>query len=849
MDEKYFPEKIEEKWQKRWADSGAFEAHDDDPRPKFYALEMLPYPSGFLHMGHVRNYAIGDALAWYKRLRGFNVLHPIGWDSFGQPAEQAAIKRGIQPREWTEENIEHMKGQMRRLGVSYDWRREIAAHRPDFYKWDQWFFLKMLERDLAYKRTSAVNWCPKEETVLSNEQSSGGVCWRCGTPVVKKEIDQWFLRITNYAEQLVADIDEIADGWPEKVLKRQRDWVGRSEGAYVDFRVKDHDDRVRVFTTRIDTIFGATAIVLAAEHPLLLKLLADSTLKDEVMQFTEKVKTARAIKTEDAAEEEEKLGMNTGRLAINPFNGELLPIWVANYVLMDYGSGAVMSVPAHDERDFEFAKKYTLPIRQVIAPIVHGQQGESGDITPGSDQSMDMKYAFTENGVLVNSGEWSGTLSRDAMREMAAYAEEKHFGGGAVTYRIRDWGISRQRFWGAPIPVVYCDNCGMVPVPEKDLPVMLPDKAEFTGTGESPLKSVAEFVNTSCPKCGQPATRETDTMDTFVDSSWYFFRYLDPDNKTMPFDPAIAAKWTPVDQYIGGDSHAVMHLIYTRFWTKVMRDLGLVKFNEPVKRLLTQGMVTNRVEGTNEWKAMSKSLGNGVDPDDMIEAFGADATRLFILFAAPVENELRWSETGIEGAVRFLRRVWTMVWRWRDHLKSQAESAPADFTDATRALRRKTHQTIARVTDDFEKLDLNTNVAALMELLNALSEFNAEPGKASAAEVFAVSEAIAALVIMLAPFSPHVAEEMWAGLGHEEGLLNSAAWPVADPELARKEELEIPVQVNGKLRSRVVVAPDISESELRTIALADAKVQSFIDGHEVVKVIVVPQRLVNVVVK
>jgi len=849
MDEKYFPEKIEEKWQKRWADSGAFEAHDDDPRPKFYALEMLPYPSGFLHMGHVRNYAIGDALAWYKRLRGFNVLHPIGWDSFGQPAEQAAIKRGIQPREWTEENIEHMKGQMRRLGVSYDWRREIAAHRPDFYKWDQWFFLKMLERDLAYKRTSAVNWCPKEETVLSNEQSSGGVCWRCGTPVVKKEIDQWFLRITNYAEQLVADIDEIADGWPEKVLKRQRDWVGRSEGAYVDFRVKDHDDRVRVFTTRIDTIFGATAIVLAAEHPLLLKLLADSTLKDEVMQFTEKVKTARAIKTEDAAEEEEKLGMNTGRLAINPFNGELLPIWVANYVLMDYGSGAVMSVPAHDERDFEFAKKYTLPIRQVIAPIVHGQQGESGDITPGSDQSMDMKYAFTENGVLVNSGEWSGTLSRDAMREMAAYAEEKHFGGGAVTYRIRDWGISRQRFWGAPIPVVYCDNCGMVPVPEKDLPVMLPDKAEFTGTGESPLKSVAEFVNTSCPKCGQPATRETDTMDTFVDSSWYFFRYLDPDNKTMPFDPAIAAKWTPVDQYIGGDSHAVMHLIYTRFWTKVMRDLGLVKFNEPVKRLLTQGMVTNRVEGTNEWKAMSKSLGNGVDPDDMIEAFGADATRLFILFAAPVENELRWSETGIEGAVRFLRRVWTMVWRWRDHLKTQAESAPADFTDATRALRRKTHQTIARVTDDFEKLDLNTNVAALMELLNALSEFNAEPGKASAAEVFAVSEAIAALVIMLAPFSPHVAEEMWAGLGHEEGLLNSAAWPVADPELARKEELEIPVQVNGKLRSRVVVAPDISESELRTIALADAKVQSFIDGHEVVKVIVVPQRLVNVVVK
>src|SRR6266851_1575972 len=718
MDEKYFPEAIEKKWQQRWEDTNAFEANTDDPRPKFYALEMLPYPSGFLHMGHVRNYSIGDALAWYKRLRGFNVLHPIGWDSFGQPAEQAAIKRGVQPREWTEQNIALMRGQFQRLGISYDWSREIAAHRPDYYKWDQWVFLKMLERGLAYKRRSAVNWCPKEETVLSNEQSSGGVCWRCGTAVTKKEIEQWFLRITKYAEELVADIKEIEAGWPAKVLKRQRDWVGRSEGAYVDFAVKDFGDRVRVFTTRIDTIFGATAIVLAAEHPLLPKLLEGSTLKDDVMQFAEKVKTARAIQTENADAEEEKLGMNTGRLAVNPFNGELLPIWVANYVLMDYGSGAVMSVPAHDERDFEFAKKYTLPIRQVIAPIVHGQQGESVDVSPGADQSMDMKHAFTEDGVLVNSGEWSGTLSQSAMREMADYAAAKKFGGGAVTYRIRDWGISRQRFWGAPIPVVYCDDCGMVPVPEKDLPVMLPDKAEFTGTGESPLKTVAEFVNTTCPKCGRPAKRETDTMDTFVDSSWYFFRYTDPQNQSAPFNPEIAAKWTPVDQYIGGDSHAVMHLIYTRFWNKVMRDLGLVKFNEPVKRLLTQGMVTNRVEGTNEWKAMSKSLGNGVDPDDMIEAFGADATRLFVLFAAPPENELRWSETGIEGAVRFLRRVWTMVYRWREALEARPApvSKPEDASDAARALRRKTHQTIARVTDDFEKLDLNTNVAALMEL-------------------------------------------------------------------------------------------------------------------------------------
>ena len=854
MDEKYFPEKIEEKWQKHWAETRAFEPRDDDARPKFYALEMLPYPSGFLHMGHVRNYSIGDALAWYKRLRGFNVMHPIGWDSFGQPAEQAAIKRGIQPRDWTEKNITHMKGQLQRLGISYDWSREIAAHRPDYYKWDQWFFLKMLDRGLAYKRTSAVNWCPNEQTVLSNEQSSGGICWRCGSAVVKKEIEQWFLRTTKYAEDLVADIKEIEAGWPEKVIKRQRDWVGRSEGAYVDFAVKDHDAKVRVFTTRIDTIFGATAIVVAAEHPLLTQVLEGSTLKDAVMQFAGKVKAARAIKTEDQSEEEEKLGMNTGLLAVNPFNGELLPIWVANYVLMDYGSGAVMSVPAHDERDFEFAQKYTLPIRQVIAPAIHGQQSEPADSAPGGDQSMEMKNAFVDYGVLVNSGEWSGKLSQAAIREMADWASEKNVGGGAVTYRIRDWGISRQRFWGSPIPVIYCPTCGMVPVPEKDLPVMLPDNAEFTGTGESPLKTVPEFVNTTCPKCGEAATRETDTMDTFVDSSWYFFRYLDPRNESAPFDPAIAAQWTPVDQYIGGDSHAVMHLIYTRFWTKVMRDLGLVKFNEPVKRLLTQGMVTNRVEGTDEWKAMSKSLGNGVDPDEMIQAFGADATRLFVLFAAPVENELRWSESGIEGAVRFLRRVWTMVYRWRGYAgvppaEHAGELRNEEFSDAARTLRRKTHQTIARVTNDFEKLDLNTNVAALMELSNALGEFNAAPAAATAADLFAVREAMEALVVMLAPFSPHVAEEMWQSLGHEGGLLKSAAWPLADAELARKDELEIPIQVNGKLRSRVIVAPDISESDLRALALADAKIQSFIDGQKIVKVIVVPQRLVNVVVK
>jgi len=862
MDEKYFPESIENKWQQRWEQTKAFQATDDDPRPKFYCLEMLPYPSGFLHMGHVRNYSLGDALAWYKRLQGFNVLHPIGWDSFGQPAEQAAIKRGVNPRDWTEENIALMRGQFKRLGISYDWSREIAAHRPDYYKWDQWFFLKMYERGLAYKKLSPVNWCPKEGTVLSNEQASGGVCWRCGALVEKRDLEQWFLRITEYAEQLVEHLKQIESGWPEKVLKRQRDWVGRSKGAYIDFAVKDSDKKIRVFTTRIDTIYGATAIVLSAEHPLLDELLKDSALKNEVIKFAQKVKTEK-MRPAASEDEEEKEGVNTGVLAINPFSGEKIPVWVANYVLMDYGTGAVMSVPAHDERDFEFAQKYSLSLRRVIERITHEQESIPHDPL-SEDQSIAMQHAFTDYGILVNSGNWSGKLSEEAIVEMARLAKEKGFGEEAVTYRIRDWGVSRQRFWGAPVPIVYCGNCGVVPVPEKDLPVQLPDHAEFTGSGESPLAGVADFVNTTCPKCGGEAKRDTDTMDTFVDSSWYFFRYCDPRNEAEPFSPDIARQWTPVDQYIGGDSHAVMHLIYTRFWTKFMRDIGLVSFDEPVKKLLTQGMVTNRVEGTDEWKAMSKSLGNGVDPDEMIAAFGADAARMFILFAAPVENELRWSETGIEGAVRFLRRVYTMVWRWHERL-SQRRATPAakqtadsleaggarrdEFSPAARALSRKTHQTIVHVTRDFEGLHLNTIVAALMELFNELSDFNAEPATASDADVFAVREALESLVVMLAPFSPHIAEQMWEELGHAGGLLNSARWPQADAELARSEELEIPIQVNGKLRSRLLVSPKVTEDELRNAALADEKIRSFIQGHAVVKVIVVPQRLVNVVVR
>src|SRR5215216_1573410 len=704
MDEKYFPEQIENKWQERWDEAGVFQMQTGDPREKFYCLEMLPYPSGFLHMGHVRNYAIGDALAWFKRLQGFNVMHPIGWDSFGQPAEQAAIKRGVNPRDWTEKNIAHMRGQLKRLGITYDWSREIAAHRPDYYKWDQWFFLKMLDHGLAYKKVSQVNWCPKEETVLSNEQSSGGICWRCGTQVEKRDLEQWFLRITDYAEQLVADIKQIEDGWPEKVLKRQSDWVGRSEGAYIDFGVKDSKQKIRVFTTRIDTIYGATAIVMSPEHPLLNELLEGSALKQDVEAFAQKVRSQRAA----GREEEEKEGVNTGVLAINPFSGESLPVWVANYVLMEYGTGAIMSVPAHDERDMEFAQKYSLPIRQVIAPVDHQHLDAEPPPTTAGDASAEIKQAFTDYGILINSGDWGAKLSEVVIPEMSAYAKQHGFGEPAVTYRIRDWGVSRQRFWGAPVPVVYCDKDGMVPVPYDQLPVVLPQSASFTGTGESPLAGVPEFVNTECPKCHGPARRDTDTMDTFVDSSWYFFRYCDPRNDEAPFDPNITKEWTPVDQYIGGDSHAVMHLIYTRFWTKFMRDIGLVNFDEPVKRLLTQGMVTNRIEGTDEWKAMSKSLGNGVDPDEMIQAFGADATRLFVLFAAPVENELRWSETGIEGAVRFLRRVYTMVWRWRERLSNPPAIAGGTdlvqvdgFTPEARTLRRKTHQTIAKITSDF----------------------------------------------------------------------------------------------------------------------------------------------------
>lgn len=897
MDDKYFAKKVEKKWQAKWTESGAFAAEIDVDRPKFFQLEMLPYPSGNLHMGHVRNYSVGDAIAWYKRLKGFNVMHPIGWDSFGQPAEDAAVKRGVNPRDWTEANIATMRGQLERLGLSYDWQRQMYAHRPDYYRWDQWFFLKMLEMGLAYKKKTQVNWCSTDQATLSNEQASGGLCWRCGNPVTKKEIEQWFLKTTAYADELLDGMEQIKDGWPDNVLKRQRDWIGRSTGAFVDFKVThsgeslfycprpkeessdvERTDSIRVFTTRIDTIYGANAIVVAAEHPV---------IQDNIDVFSEtvaeKVAFIRAenAKPKDHDAEIEKDGIDTGLKAINPFNGEELPVWVGNYVMMEYGTGAVMSVPAHDERDHDFAKKFGLPIKTVIEP---------------SDERAKVDAAFTEHGVMVNSGVWSGRSSREAKLEMAEFAAENGFGEAATTYRLRDWGISRQRYWGSPIPIIYCDGCGTVPVPFDQLPVELPADAPITGTGESPLAKVSEFVNVDCPTCGNAARRETDTMDTFVDSCWYYFRYCDPKNDLMPFDPSIAAYWTPVDQYIGGDDHAVMHLIYTRFWGKAMRDMGLLKGDEFITRLLTQGMVVGetffdessgkriyfqpdkvKVERDGKGKItsataisdddspnveplslkyaierMSKSKGNGVDPDEMVEIYGADASRLFVLFAAPIENELVWNEAGIEGAVRFLQRVWRLVHKWQGSLvQLNGEAGDAEIGDEFKKLRQKTHQTIKRVGDSFEGLQFNTPVAALMELANAVGEVKNNPATVTDTEASVVADSIRSLVLMLTPFAPHTAEELYSVIvGNDSGMLaNGAAFPEFNDGFARVDEIEIPIQINGKLRSRVMAAADADEVAVKELAFADEKVKELTDGKEIVKVIYVVGRLLNIVVK
>jgi leucyl-tRNA synthetase len=815
----YDPKTIEAKWQARWEEADVFRVDRADlTRPRFYDLEMLPYPSGRIHMGHVRNYSIGDAIARFRRMRGEQVLHVIGWDAFGLPAENAAIQNGAEPRAWTLANIETMRGQLARLGVGYDWSREIATCLPEYYRWNQWLFLRMLERDIAFRARRLLNWCASCATVLANEQVVAGRCWRCDNPVTRREFDQWFLRITEYAQELLDDIDGL-DGWPERVRAMQRNWIGRSEGARVRFRVDGSDLPIEVFTTRIDTIHGATALALALEHPAVASLVRGTAEEAAVGAFVAE-QASRSL-VDRFADTAEKLGVFTGRYAINPFSGARIPIWVANFVLMDVGTGAIMTVPAHDERDFAFASAYRLPIRSVVAPAA-GAPAEA---------------PFIDDGILHDSGAYDGLPSAVARERMTERARADGFGEKTITFRLKDWGISRQRYWGTPIPVVHCPKDGVVPVPDADLPVLLPDEAPLTGAGGSPLALVPGFVETTCPRCGGKARRETDTMDTFVDSSWYYFRYCDPRNATRPFDWEKAAPWFPVDLYIGGIEHATMHLIYTRFWTKVMRDLGLVTIDEPVRSLFTQGMVIK------DGAKMTKSKGNVVDPDQMIERFGADTTRLFSLFAAPPERDLEWSDAGIEGCHRFLGRL------WRTFDKARAVMPPAGALSPGAGgspLRRKTHQTVRRITDDLgPRMHLNTPVAAIMELLNAVTPIVTGPGL-DAAVAWSVREAFETMAKVLAPFAPHVAEELWEALGHPP-FVATASWPAADPALLVSDESLVVVQVNGKVRGKLTLPSGSVEQEVLAAARADQRIAGHLEGKTIVKTVFVPDRLLNVV--
>jgi leucyl-tRNA synthetase len=835
-DDRYDAQRIERKWFERWPQDGSlYAAEPDSAKPKYYALEMLPYPSGALHMGHVRNYSIGDALARYMWMNGYNVLHPMGWDAFGLPAENAAISAQTPPRDWTLRNIANMKAQMKRLGFAYDWSREVTTCLPEYYRWNQWFFLKLYEKGLAYRKKSKVNWCPKCATVLANEQVVGGCCWRHeDTLVEQRKLEQWFLRTTKYSEELLEGLDKL-EGWPEKVRTMQRNWIGRSAGTLVDFKLDGAADSpentITVFTTRVDTIFGATSIQLAPEHPLVTRMAKyNDPLRTQVEQLIAEQRKAKETGDIGAIE---KHGINIHHFAVNPYNGERLPIWVANYIVMDYGTGAIMSVPAHDERDFEFARKYALEVRLVIVP---NPDDPDETVTEPVPPFTDMK------GSLVNSGQFSGLACQDAIAQMSAYAEQHGFGKATVTYRLKDWGISRQRYWGTPIPMLYCEKDGIIPVPEKDLPVVLPENVDITLTGGSPLGRVPEFVNAICPKCGGPARRETDTMDTFVDSSWYFYRYTDPHNQHAPFDSKKASYWFPIDQYIGGVEHAILHLIYSRFWTKFMRDMGMVTNDEPAERLFTQGMIIKN------GAKMSKSLGNVVSPDEMVARYGADATRMYTLFATSPDRELDWQDEGVEGIQRFLSRLYRGVTD-----KAGPSVRPTDLVEnrrgpATRVLQRKLHQTIKRISHDFEgRWHFNTSISALMELNNLLSGMGQDisAGNIPPEDVAEVKKA---LVLLLAPFAPYLAHELWEMLG-EKGSLLKAPWPKFDPALAKEDEIEIPVQVNGKLRSVVVVPAGSSEETIREAALADAKIEALIAGKQIVKKIVVPGKLVNIVVR
>ena len=859
---RYNPAEIEPRWQERWASDPKLYAAEPPTsgKPKYYVLEMLPYPSGQLHMGHVRNYSIGDALARYKWMEGANVLHPMGWDAFGLPAENAALKNNTPPREWTLSNIAAMRRQMLRLGLSYDWQTEIATCLPEYYRWNQWFFLKMYEAGLAYRRKSRVNWCPQCATVLANEQVIDGRCWRHEDEIVEqRELEQWFLRITKYAQELLDGLGSL-DGWPEKVRTMQRNWIGRSEGAQVDFALDaeeaaDGDDRserkhgtrvlaarknaaastgktISVFTTRIDTIYGATSVQLAPEHPLTTEFAAcDTKLAAEVAALKEQQKKAREA---GDVGEIEKHGVFTGRFAINPFSGERLPVWVANYILMDYGTGAIMSVPAHDERDYEFAKKYDLEIRIVVLPRNTKDQKEGTPELPFSE----------ENSLLINSGEFDTLGCEEAQKKMAEFAEKHGFGKATITFRLKDWGVSRQRYWGTPIPMIYCERDGIVPVPEDQLPVLLPEQITITQQGGSPLGRVPEFVNTVCPKCGGPARRETDTMDTFVDSSWYFYRYTSAKDDKAPFDTAAVSYWFPIDQYIGGVEHAILHLIYSRFWTKVMRDLKLITNDEPAEHLFTQGMVIKN------GAKMSKSKGNVVSPDDMVARYGADATRMYALFAAPPDRDLDWQEDGVAGISRFLSRVYRLVMKHAASVRGVVpdNKAGGSQTPAEQALLRKLHQTIRKITQDFqERWHFNTCIAAIMELVNDLTAADVTLSKGEVAPEV-LSEILRSLILLLAPFAPFLSAELWQEIGGQGSILRTP-WPKFDEALAKENEIEIPVQVNGKLRSLVRIAAGATPQEMEKIALADAKLQAFIAGRQVVKVIVVPGKMVNVVVR
>ncbi len=786
---------------------------------------------------------------------------------FGQPAETAAIKDGTDPETFTRDAIAYMKWQFQKMGISYDWSREIASCDPHYYKWNQWFFIRMFERGMLYRKNAPVNWCPKEDISLSNEQASGGVCWRCGSPVIQKELMQWFARITDYADQLVDDLEKLESLWPERVITQQRNWIGRSRGAEVKFEIADAIDTITVFTTRIDTIFGANAIILAPEHPLLAKIVEGKPQREEVLAFAEKLKQEKRAAT--TLEEVEKKGIFTGGWAVNPFNRERLPIWIANFVLIEYGTGAIMAVPAGDERDFEFSRKYNLPFRQI-------KLAADGREIPAEE----MKEPDESWSVTVNTGEWSGLSSEEANRLMTEYAEANEFGRAAITYKLRDWGISRQRYWGTPVPMIHCERDGIIPVPDDQLPVVLPKGVNLKVEGGSPLDHVPEYVNIICPKCGGPAKRDTDTMDTFVDSNWYYFRYCDPKNDNAPFDPDKVHYWMPVDQYIGGIEHAVLHLIYTRYWTKVMRDFGLIKFDEPVQRLLTQGMINKETFRCpeHEWlfpeevteektcafcgrpvevgrvEKMSKSKKNAVDPIKMTEIHGADALRLFVLFAGPPEKDKEWSDAGFEGAARYLQRVWRSAYKWRGLIgdQSSSEAASGELKDYQRRLRRRTHQIVRAITENFEeRLHLNTCISSLMELTNEIYTFDQaveKNGGASAADIMVAREAFEALIRMLTPFSPHISEELWENFGHAEGLAASP-WPEFNAELAREEEIEVAVQVNGKLRSRIFASPEAADDDLRRAALADEKALAAMAGKDVAKVIVIPRKLVNIVIK